>query len=90
MMSEEKNQELKETQHQEINKSEKELSKKQVIFYSALLAIAITICILSMIGINLFALLIIIGIVLAYVYMDEDIRKGDITDCLNDNNEIEN
>ncbi len=89
MMSEEKNQELRETQNQEINKSEKELTKKQVILYSALLAVAITICILSMIGINLFALLIIIGIVLAYVYLDEDIRKGDITDFLNDNNEIE-
>ena len=89
MMSEEKNQELRETQNQEINESEKELTKKQVILYSALLAVAITICILSMIGINLFALLIIIGIVLAYVYLDEDIRKGDITDFLNDTNEIE-
>jgi len=88
-MSEERNQELRETPNHEINKSEKELTKKQVILYSTLLAVSITICILSMIGINLFALLIIIGIVLAYVFLDEDIRKGDISDPLNDNNEIE-
>ena len=66
-----------------------ELTKKQVILYSSILAVTITICILAMIGINLFALLIIIGVVLVYIYFDEDIRKGDSTDILNNNNENE-
>jgi len=83
MMSQEKIEEPGENQRPALKQSEKELTKRQVILYSALLALAITICILSMIGINLFALLIIIGIVLVYVYLDDDIRKADVTDSSN-------
>ncbi len=79
MMSEEKNQER--------GKSTNELTKKQIILYSAVIAVTITICILAMIGVNLFALLIIIGIVIIYVFLDEDIRKGDISNSINDNND---
>ena len=78
-MSEEKNQER--------GKSTNELTKKQIILYSAVIAVTITICILAMIGVNLFALLIIIGIVIIYVFLDEDIRKGDISNSINDNND---
>ena len=83
MMSQEKIEETGENQRPPIKQSEKELTKRQVILYSALLAVAITICILSMIGINLFALLIIIGIVLVYVYLDDDIRNADVADSSN-------
>ena len=65
--------------------SANDLTKKQAILYSVIVAVAITICILAMIGVNLIALLIIIGIVLVYVYFDEDIRKEDANDILNDN-----
>lgn len=88
-MSEKKNQDNESIQSQKLEHFAHELTKKQVILYSAIVAVAITICILAMIGINLFALLIIIGIVLVYVYFDEDIRKGDTTDILNDNNDKE-
>jgi hypothetical protein len=40
-----------------------------------------------MIGVNLFALLIIIGIVLVYVYLDDDIRKGEISESSEFNEE---
>jgi hypothetical protein len=88
MMSEKKNQTSENIQNQRTEESENELTKRQVILYSVIVAVAITISILAMVGINLFALLIIIGIVLVYVYFDEDIRKGDITtnDIVNDNN----
>ena len=87
MMSEKKNQDIENIQSQKPEDSANELTKKQAILYSAIVAVTITICILAMVGINLFALLIIIGIVLVYVYLDEDIRKGDITDSINDNND---
>ena len=63
----------------------KELSKNQVIIYSLLIAGTITIFILSMIGINIFILLIIIGAVLAYVYLDKDIQSEDSTDSIKNN-----
>ncbi|MFX1442708.1 MAG: hypothetical protein ACFFHV_04775 [Promethearchaeota archaeon] len=88
-MSEKKNQDLEDLQIQKPEDSPIELTKKQVILYSAIIAITITICIIAMIGINLFALLIIIGVVLVYVYFDNDIRKGDSTDILNNNTENE-
>ncbi|MFX1337426.1 MAG: hypothetical protein ACFFDK_02325 [Promethearchaeota archaeon] len=88
-MSEKKNQDLEDLQIQKPEDSPTELTKKQVILYSAIIAITITICIIAMIGINLFALLIIIGVVLVYVYFDNDIRKGDSTDILNNNTENE-
>jgi hypothetical protein len=56
------------------HEEEIDLSKKQIILYTALIGSTITICILAMIGINLFALLIIIGVVLVYVLLDDDIR----------------
>ena len=89
MMSEKKNQDNKNPQFQKPEDSVNEVTKKQAILYSAIVAVAIIICILAMVGVNLFALLIIIGIVLVYVYFDEDIRKGDTTDILTDNNDKE-
>ena len=89
MMSEKKNQDSENNQNHKPENQANELTKKKAILYSAIVAVAITISILAMIGINLFVLLIIIGIVFVYVYFDEDIRKGDITDIVNDNNEKE-
>jgi len=89
MMSEKKNQDIENIQSQKPEDSANELTKKQAILYLAIVAVTITICILAMIGVNLFALLIIIGVVVIYVFLDEDIRKGDITDILNDNNDKE-
>ena len=87
MMSDKKNQDIKNSQNHTPENLENELTKKQAILYSVIVAVAITICILAMVGINLFVLLIIVGIVFVYVYFDEDIRKGDSTDIINDNNE---
>ena len=89
MMSEKKNQDIENIQSQKPEDSANELTKKQAILYLAIVAVTITICILAMIGVNLFALLIIIGVVVIYVFLDEDIRKGDITDILNHNNDKE-
>ncbi len=89
MMSDKKNQDIKNSQNHKPENLANELTKKKAILYSAIVAVAITISILAMIGINLFVLLIIIGIVLVYVYFDEDIRKGDSIDIINDNNEKE-
>ncbi|MFX1451946.1 MAG: hypothetical protein ACFFCM_13965 [Promethearchaeota archaeon] len=85
-MSEKKNRDTNIIQGQKSEESENELTKKKAILYFAIVAVAITISILAMIGVNLFVLLIIIGIVLVYVYFDEDIRKADLTEVLNDNN----
>ena len=87
MMSEKKNQDIENIQSQKPEDSANELTKKQAILYLAIVAVTITICILAMIGVNLFALLIIIGVVVIYVFLDEDIRKEDTTDILNDNND---
>ena len=85
-MDKEKNQEREKDQNRDIKTSnEANLSKNQVIFYSLILAGTISIFILSMIGINPFILLIIIGIVIIYVYFDKDIQN---TDAPNDNREI--
>lgn len=89
MMSEKKNQDIENIQSQKPEDSANELTKKQAILYFSIVAVTITICILAMIGVNLFALLIIIGVVVIYVFLDEDIRKGDTTDILNDNNDKE-
>jgi len=89
MMSEKKNQDIENIQSQKPEDSANELTKKQAILYFAIVAVTITICILAMIGVNLFALLIIIGVVVIYVFLDEDIRKGDTTDIINDNNDKE-
>ena len=87
MMSEKKNQDIENIQSQKPEDSTNELTKKQAILYFAIVAVTITICILAMIGVNLFAPLIIIGVVVIYVFLDEDIRKEDTTDILNDNND---
>jgi len=89
MMSEKKNQDIENIQSQKPEDSANELTKKQAILYSVIVAVTITICIFAMIGVNLFALLIIIGVVVIYVFLDEDIRKGDTTDIINDNNDKE-
>ena len=59
----------------ENNDQEMELTKKQLVFYIIILGVTISIFILSMIGINPFFLLIIIGIVIVYVYLDKDIQE---------------
>lgn len=89
MMSEKKNQDIENIQSQKPEDSTNELTKKQAILYFSIVAVTITICILAMIGVNIFALLIIIGVVVIYVYFDEDIRKGDTIDIINDNNDKE-
>ena len=89
MMSEKKSQDLEKSRDQIHEDLADELPKKKAILYSALVAVAITVCIFAMVGINLFVLLIIIGIVIVYVYFDEDIRKGDSTDIINTNDEKE-
>jgi 1,4-dihydroxy-2-naphthoate octaprenyltransferase len=79
----------KEKAHNQIKQEKtEELTKKQLILYSIMIGGTITIAILAMIGVNLFALLIIIGIVLVYVYLDDDIRKGDISESSEVNKEI--
>jgi uncharacterized membrane protein len=87
MMDKEKNQELEKVQDQNINENSAELTKNQLILYSLIIGGSITIFILSMIGINPFVLLIIIGVVLIYVYFDKDIQNGDLTESLNSNSE---
>ena len=71
-MNEGKDQEQNDIMKQDISK---ELSKNQVILYSLIIAGAITVFILAMIGINPFILLIIIGVVIVYVYFDKDIQS---------------
>ncbi|MBD3256173.1 MAG: hypothetical protein GF383_13835 [Candidatus Lokiarchaeota archaeon] len=72
-MEEPNNKKYTNSQTQAISADTKELSRNQLIFYIIILSGTITIFILSMLGINLFMLLIIIGIVLVYVYFDDDI-----------------
>lgn len=60
-------------QNKDIEVDQTSLTKNQVILYIFILAGTIAIFILSMIGINPFILLIIIGIVLVYVYLDRNI-----------------
>jgi len=85
-MNKEKIQEKNENQNKDIGVNEVNLTKNQVILYIIIIAGAITIFILSMIGINPFILLIIIGAVLIYVYFDKDIQNSDSTTT---HNEIE-
>lgn len=80
-------QDINEAQTNESDVVTKDLTKKQIYLYSLLIGITITIAIISMIGINLFALLIIIGVVIIYVFLDDDIRKEEKSDILNTNSE---
>lgn len=84
MMNDEKIKKKNKDQNQDIG--EFDLTKNQVILYIIIIAGAITIFILSMIGINPFMLLIIIGAVLIYVFLDKDIQNSDSTTT---HNEIE-
>ena len=82
-MNEGKDQEQNDIMKQDISK---ELSKNQVILYSLIIAGAITVFILAMIGINPFILLIIIGVVLVYVYFDKDIQSESTSESIRNEN----
>ena len=82
-MNEGKDQEQDNIIKQDISK---ELSKNQVILYSLIITGAITVFILSMIGINPFILLIIIGVVLVYVYFDKDIQSESTSESIKNEN----
>ncbi len=84
-MDKEKNQKQENMQDQNQSETSPELTKNQLILYCIIIAGSITIFILAMIGINIFALLIIIGVVLVYVYFDKDLQNGDNKDINNQN-----
>lgn len=84
-MDKEKNQKQENMQDQNQSETSPELTKNQLILYCIIIGGAITIFILAMIGINIFALLIIIGVVLVYVYFDKDLQNGDNKDKNNQN-----
>ncbi len=79
IMKEINNQEM-ETKENKIERNKLELTKKQLVFYIIILGVTLSIFILSMIGINPFFLLIIIGIVIVYVYLDKDIQENNQED----------
>ena len=84
-MDKEKNQKQENMQDQNQSETSPELTKNQVILYLIIIGGSVTIFILAMIGINIFALLIIIGVVLIYVYFDKDLQNGDSKDINNQN-----
>lgn len=84
-MDKEKNQKQENMQDQDQSEISPELTKNQLILYCIIIGGSITIFILAMIGINIFALLIIIGVVLVYVYFDKDLHNGDTKDKNNHN-----
>jgi uncharacterized membrane protein len=84
-MDKEKNQKQENMQDQNQSETDPELTRNQVILYLIILGGSITIFILAMIGINIFALLIIIGVVLIYVYFDKDLQNGDNKETNNTN-----
>ncbi|MHA1468152.1 MAG: hypothetical protein ACTSP6_08765 [Promethearchaeota archaeon] len=84
-MDKEKNQKQENMQDQDQSESSPELTKNQVILYCIIIGGSVMIFILAMIGINIFALLIIIGVVLVYVYFDKDLQNGDNKDKNNQN-----
>ena len=84
-MDKEKNQKQENMQDQNQSETSPELTKNQVILYCIIIGGSVTIFILAMIGINIFALLIIIGVVLVYVYFDKDLQNGDNKDKNNQN-----
>ncbi|MFX0072677.1 MAG: hypothetical protein ACFFAO_16455 [Candidatus Hermodarchaeota archaeon] len=83
-------QDINEAQTNDSEVDAKDLTRKQIFLYSLLIGITITIAIISMIGINLFVLLIIIGVIVIYVFLDEEIRKEEKSDFLNTNSESRN
>ena len=84
-MDKENNQKKDIMQNQNKTEAGSELTKNQVILYCIIIGGSITIFILAMIGINIFALLIIIGVVLIYVYFDKDLQNGDSIENNNTN-----
>jgi len=84
-MDKENNQKQENMQDQNQSETSPELTKNQLILYCIIIGGSITIFILAMIGINIFALLIIIGVVLVYVYFDKDLQNGDNKDINNQN-----
>jgi len=82
MITKENNHQEMETKEYKIEKNKTELTKKQLVFYMVILGVTISIFVLSMIGINPFFLLIIIGIVIVYVYLDKDIQENNQEDNL--------
>ena len=84
-MDKEKKQKQENMQDQNQSETSPELTKNQVILYCIIIGGSVTIFILAMIGINIFALLIIIGVVLIYVYFDKDLQNGDNKDKNNQN-----
>ncbi len=84
-MDKENNQKQENMQDQNQSETSPELTKNQVILYLIIIGGSVTIFILAMIGINIFALLIIIGVVLIYVYFDKDLQNGDNKDKNNQN-----
>jgi len=86
MMEKENNKEQAKDHHKDMSVSEANLTKNQVILYIIIIAAALTVFILSMVGINLFILLIIIGAVLIYVYLDKDIQNGEFKETTNEIN----
>ena len=84
-MDKEKNQKQENMQDQNKSETSPELTRNQVILYLIIIGGSITIFILAMIGINIFALLIIIGVVLIYVYFDKDLQNGDNKETNNTN-----
>jgi len=76
-MDKEKNQKQENMQDQNQSETSPELTKNQLILYCIIIGGSITIFILAMIGVNIFALLIIIGVVLIYVYFDKDLHTED-------------
>ena len=80
MITKENNHQEMETKEYKIEKNKTELTKKQLLFYIVILGVTISIFVLSMIGINPFFLLIIIGIIIVYVYLDKDIQENNQED----------
>jgi uncharacterized membrane protein len=86
-MDNEKNQKQENMQDQNQSETSPELTKNQLILYCIIIGGSVTIFILAMIGINIIALLIIIGVVLVYVYFDKDLQNGDNKETSSYNNE---
>lgn len=59
-----------------LNKKSRDLSRIQIIFYSIIIFITITLLIISMIGINPLIMIIIIGVSIIYFYLDKDFEDG--------------
>lgn len=76
-MDKEKNQKQENMQDQNQSETSPDLTKNQLILYCIIIGGSITIFIIAMIGVNIFALLIIIGVVLIYVYFDKDLHNED-------------